>query len=188
MFTMPGRFSLDYCGGTRKKYFKPLSFFLLLVIVYLLFPFAQGLNMSLWGHLHTSRYTGYARNEVIKLMTVHGLSEKYIFEEFQRKSELVSKFLLVLIIPMMALLTWRIAGKKSTYYYDHFVFSTEINYFMVMWGFLIMPLLGRFVFWVISLLTGSELFSDAVFGAVLVGSICLYIFIGAKRLLKLILR
>lgn len=46
IFTRPGKLSLDYCNGLRKKYFRPLSFFMLLVILYLFFPLFTGLNMS----------------------------------------------------------------------------------------------------------------------------------------------
>lgn len=43
----PGRLSLDYCNGIRKKYFSPLPFFMLLVVLYLIFPVYVGLNMPL---------------------------------------------------------------------------------------------------------------------------------------------
>jgi hypothetical protein len=45
IFSKPGKLSLDYCNGLRKKYFKPLAFFMLLVVLYLIFPFFTGLNM-----------------------------------------------------------------------------------------------------------------------------------------------
>ena len=52
IFTKPGQLSVDYCNGKRKTYFKPLSLFLLLVVVYLLFPVFEGLNMKLYYHTH----------------------------------------------------------------------------------------------------------------------------------------
>ena len=52
ILTKPGRLSYDYCHGIRKKYFKPLSFFMLLVILYLLFPFFTGLNMPFRFYLN----------------------------------------------------------------------------------------------------------------------------------------
>ena len=33
LFTQPGQLSVDYCNGKRKSYFKPLSLFLLLVVI-----------------------------------------------------------------------------------------------------------------------------------------------------------
>ena len=59
IFTKPGQLSLDYCNGIRKKYFKPVSFFLLLVVVYLLFPVFRGLNMPLEGHFKQNFYGYY---------------------------------------------------------------------------------------------------------------------------------
>jgi hypothetical protein len=52
IFTRPGKLSFDYCSGLRKKYFKPLSFFMLLVILYLLFPVFSGLNMPFRNYLN----------------------------------------------------------------------------------------------------------------------------------------
>ena len=56
IFTRPGQLSVDYCNGKRKTYFKPLSLFLLLVVLYLLFPFFEGLNMKLYYHVHHPLY------------------------------------------------------------------------------------------------------------------------------------
>lgn len=52
----PGKLSLDYCNGARKKYFKPLSFFLLLVVLYLIFPLFVGLNMPFSFYLFEKQY------------------------------------------------------------------------------------------------------------------------------------
>src|SRR5438128_2634934 len=41
----PGKYSSDFCYGIRRKYYQPVSLFLLMVILYLLFPKMQGLNM-----------------------------------------------------------------------------------------------------------------------------------------------
>src|SRR4051812_49053712 len=43
IFIRPGQLSQDYSIGIRKKYFKPLSLFLILVVLYLLFPMFRGL-------------------------------------------------------------------------------------------------------------------------------------------------
>ncbi|MEO6406401.1 MAG: DUF3667 domain-containing protein [Ferruginibacter sp.] len=181
ILTKPGKFSFDYCDGIRNKYFKPLSFFLLLVIIYLIFPIAQGLNMSLSSHVNASTYSGYAKSEVIKLLRVKHFSEDFLIESFHKKSEIVSKLLLVLIIPLMAWLTWAITRKKQKLYFDHFIFSTEINSFMVLWGFLILPLLSGLVYWIISLLTKKEYFSDIAFAVILISFICIFLFMASMR-------
>ncbi|MBC7890419.1 MAG: DUF3667 domain-containing protein [Ferruginibacter sp.] len=56
IFSKPGKLSLDYCNGLRKKYFKPLPFFMLLVVLYLIFPIFTGLNMPFKYYLSKDTY------------------------------------------------------------------------------------------------------------------------------------
>ena len=99
----PGKLSQEYCDGIRKKYFKPLSFFLLLVILYLLFPLLKGLNMELEDHMNNWYYSGYASQKIDETMRIKGWNLAQTTEKFEVASGKVSKFLLFIIIPFMAL-------------------------------------------------------------------------------------
>ena len=141
IITAPGKISLDYCNGIRKKYFKPLSFFLLLIILYLLFPFFEGLNMKLHFYTQKDYYGANAAKKVAELMQARGISFAELEKIFQQKGEKISKFLLFIIIPFMAMFTWLLAFKKRKFYFDHFIFSTEMASFFILWGFLLFPFL-----------------------------------------------
>src|SRR5918993_3822483 len=52
IFSRPGKLSSDYCNGIRKKYFKPLPLFMLLVVLYLVFPIFSGLNTPFQFYLN----------------------------------------------------------------------------------------------------------------------------------------
>lgn len=143
LFTKPGKFSLDYCDGVRKKYFKPIGFFLLLVILYLLFPFFDGLNILPYYHVRHPLYGNYAMHKALEIIQAKHLTDGAFVEAFRHTSEKISKILLFVIIPAMALFSWLISFKKRKYFYDNFVFSIEANSFFLLWGFLIFPLLFR---------------------------------------------
>ena len=143
LFTKPGKFSLDYCDGIRKKYFKPLAFFLLLVVIYLLFPFFDGLNTAVYYHVRHPLYGNYALHKSLQIIHEKHLTDVAFGEAFSHASEKISKFLLFIIIPAMALFSWLLSFKKRKYFYDNFVFSIEANSFFLLWGFLIFPLLFR---------------------------------------------
>jgi hypothetical protein len=143
LFTKPGKFSLDYCDGIRKKYFKPLAFFLLLVVLYLLFPFFDGLNSSAYYHVRHPLYGKYALHKSLQIVQERHLTDEAFGEAFSHTSEKISKLLLFIIIPAMALFSWLVSLKKRKYFYDNFVFSIEANSFFLLWGFLIFPLLFR---------------------------------------------
>src|SRR6476661_8388751 len=96
LFSKPGQVSLDYTNGIRKKYFKLLSLFLLLVILYLLFPVFQGLNMKLYYHERHNLYGAFAKDQVREIMLHKHITEKEVSDLFQKNSEKISKTLLVL--------------------------------------------------------------------------------------------
>jgi hypothetical protein len=71
-------------------------------------------------------------------------------------SEKVSKFLLLVLIPLFGLLNWALFYRKRKHYYDHFIYTTEISSFFLLWGFLILPSLLFFVY----LIPGLDIFDN----------------------------
>ena len=149
IFTKPGKLSVDYCNGVRKKYFKPLSFFLLLVILYLLFPVFEGLNMKLKYHQSNGMYGQYAKAMADRILSEKQISEQQLEVLYHHAGEKVSKFLLFIIIPLLALTSWLTGFRKRKYYFDHFIFSIEMSSLFLMWGFLIFPFLLKFLMWIV---------------------------------------
>ncbi len=141
IFTKPGQVSIDYTYGIRKKYFKLLSLFFLLVVIYLLFPVFEGLNMKLYYHVHHFLYGDYARQRIVEIMQKKHWTEAQTAEAFHKISEKTSKILLVVLIPLTALATWAVTFNKRKYAFDQMVFATEMNCFYLIWGFLLLPLL-----------------------------------------------
>lgn len=141
LFTSPGRLSSDYCFGRRKSLFKPMSLFFLLVIIYLLFPVFEGLNMKLYYHVNNDIYGPYAKSRTIAVMQEHGWTEEQMAAAFHQASTKVSKFLLLILLPLTALYFWIFTFRKRPYFFDQMVFATEINSVYLIWGFLLMPLL-----------------------------------------------
>lgn len=178
MFTRPGQYSLDYCNGIRKKYFKPLSFFLLLVILYLLFPVFEGLNMKLYFHQTHDLYGKFASPKVAAIMEHKQISYEVLADKFHHTGEKVSKFLLFIIIPFLALFSWGIAFRKRRLYYDNFIFSMEISSFFILWGFLVLPLITSLY----HLITRHYLFSgEAGSGISIITGFIIYLVIAARR-------
>jgi len=186
MFTRPGRLSDNYCGGIRKRYFKPLSLFLLLVVVYLLFPVFEGLNMRMSHYLTNSFYGGYATRKVQALMTTHHLSMQQLTELFAHKSEKVSKFLLPVLILGTALFFWLFTFRRRGYFFDQMVFSSEVNSFFLLWGFMLFPLLLGLIEVIAHAVSGRYIpMSDAIVGPILYTVLCSYVAIAARRFYKL---
>ena len=180
VLTAPGRLSADYVGGIRKAYFKPLSFFLMLVILYLLFPVYEGLNMQLRFHLSQGFYGDYASQLVSQLQETRGLTFQELSERFHYKGEKISKFLLFVNIPLIALVSFGLGFRKRAYYYDHFIFSTECVSFFLLWGFLLLPLIS----FVLAAAGWRILDSDWAIGVVMLGGFFVFLLLAAHRFFR----
>jgi hypothetical protein len=153
VFIHPGLVSSEYVAGIRKKYFKPVSLYLLCVVVYLLFPFFRGLNMEFYAY--TNKNSEYQRitMPVAKQKAINrNLSFEVLAKKYDEKSAKVSKILLLLYLPLTALVLFGLYFKQRKYFFDHFILSAELNSFLVAFGFLILPLslylieqLGHFI-------------------------------------------
>jgi hypothetical protein len=182
LFTKPGQLSFDYCGGIRKKYFKPLSFFLLLIVLYLLFPIFEGLNMKLMYYARQHYYGQFAASQIAEKLQQTGLSEAALADVFHAKAEKVSKFMLLVILPLTAVFFYCTGFFKRQHFFDHMVFSTEINAVYLLWGFLIMPGLLTIFSWVAKWITGNHIpLSDGAIGIIIYTVLGIYLYKAAKK-------
>jgi hypothetical protein len=155
-----------------------MAFFLLLVVIYLLFPLFDGLNSPVYQHVRHSFYGNYAMRESLKIVHERHLTDAAFGEAFSHASEKISKFLLFIIIPAMALFSWLLSFRKRKYFFDNFVFSIEANSFFLLWGFLIYPLLFRIFS---KIITVSDQTDDLTIFIPDLGIFVVYLFFAAKR-------
>lgn len=140
--TSPGKLSLDYCNGIRKKYFKPIPFFLLFVVLYLLFPKFEGLNMKFSTYVSKDyNISWYARPVARKKIAALKIDANELARRYDKKSAYFAKPLLFLLIPLTALSLSLFFFTQKKYFFDHFVLATEWNTYIISINFLLLPLL-----------------------------------------------
>jgi hypothetical protein len=144
IFSRPGFLAQQYSQGRRKKYFSPVSFFMIGVVIYLLFPLMQGMNISFASHLSNNNglhFHALQRWAQHKALAEH-VSLEQIAEKFDHISPKISKVLLVILIPMSALVLALLFNRGRHYYYfDHLMFAAEFNSFYLYSSFFLLPLL-----------------------------------------------
>jgi hypothetical protein len=140
IFTKPGQLSLDYGNGIRKKYFKPISFYLLIVVIYLIFPMARGLNQK----FNIVKQENFANQSILlkieSIKKTRGYNDDVLSLKYNEKSDKISKLLLFIFIPFGALTLYLLSFKKK-FAFDYFIFSTEINIFFLLGIFILIPII-----------------------------------------------
>jgi hypothetical protein len=148
IYSKPGQYSLDYSNGIRKRYFKPVSLFLLIVILYLLFPVLKGLNLELKAFMRDSKTETYFSKSIEHKLSQTQLSMTALEDKYQHLSEKTSKLLLLLLIPLSAIVLFAIHFRSKKYAFDYFILGTELNVFFLLTFYLIMPLVFYLIHWI----------------------------------------
>jgi Protein of unknown function (DUF3667) len=177
----PGKYSLDFCNGIRKKYFKPIPLFLLIVILYLLFPMFKGLNMQAKTYVDSQYDYGWFALPVVKYkMKKQAVTYEKIAELYDAKSPKIAKLGMLLLIPMSALVIMLLFYKSKRLYFDHFILSAEINSFLVLFNYLFVPLIATIM---VYFSPGLErlFFDDSWLWIVLVSVFAVFIVIAFRR-------
>jgi len=141
MLLKPGQMSLDYCNGIRKKYFKPVSMFLFIVVLYLVFPGFSGLNVSLNEYRQSYLAGRFIQSQIDQKIATGKLSEEKFSEKFKHISEKVSKFMLFLLVIFAAALIRSLFPRAKRFFYDDLVLATEINIFLILVFFTLIPVI-----------------------------------------------
>ncbi|MCP9767972.1 DUF3667 domain-containing protein [Lacihabitans sp. LS3-19] len=157
IFTKPGKYALEFSSGIQKKYFKPISLFLILVVLYLFFPVYKGMNMSLNGHKNMFFYGKMAKSQIKKKSEKIMINEEELNQLYYSKSEKISKILLLILIPLSALCLYILFFSKKKLIYDYFILSSELNIFYLATNYLFIPV---FLFAISFLIKGRNLISE----------------------------
>lgn len=143
VFTKPGKFSLEYCNGLRKKYFKPVSLFLLLVVLYLLFPRFAGLNMKLSTYASEQYDFAWISVPLIKSkLNTKNIKFKQLATLYDAKSSSVSKIGLFFILPFASAALLLLFFNTKKFYFDHFILALELSSIYIGLHFLIVPFIS----------------------------------------------
>jgi hypothetical protein len=158
----PGKLSLDYCAGIRKKYYKPISLFLMVVIIYLLNPMYSGLNQEFRHYKGNNVYGPMAKAAIEHKLSNSTLTENGLATAYASKSKSVSKALLFIFILTSTVFLYVLFFKQRKWLFDHMILSTEINTIFILLIFILFPIfliLLRVVFQLSEDVLPDEIFS-----------------------------
>lgn len=136
----PGRLSFTHTHGPRKKYWSPVSMFILMSVIYFLFPVFQTFNSTLSTHLNFGFYKEMAQAKVEAF--THG--DENIYREYEISFNestanygklAIFIFVILLSIPLLVL-----NFSRNHFFADHIISSFEINSFLILINTILLPL------------------------------------------------
>jgi len=160
----PGKLTVDYCSGIRKKYYRPISLFLMVVVIYLLNPMYSGLNQAYQNFKGNSVYGSMATVTIEKKLANTKLTEEDLAIEYGQKSKSLSKVLLFVFIISSTAFLYFLYFKQRKWLFDHVILATEINTIFILLVFILFPVLLRLIGALFQI--KEDLISDEIFSII----------------------
>ncbi len=154
LFTRPGFVSAEITEGRRKRYYKPISLFIIAIIIYLLFPTLRGLNLKMEDQFTFLQHMnlGFIERLAESKASAQGISVETLQEKYDHKSSAIAKILLLIIIPLCAGSIKLLFPRKRRFFFDYMIMATESVNFLIYFSFLLLPLVLSILFTLAKLL------------------------------------
>lgn len=147
LISTPGLMAHDFVEGRRKRWMAPFSLFLLINLIYFIVNPLTDFNLPLHDHLrwHDTTYGPLAARMVEDLIQQRGITLNEYEQVFNLKTVNLSKSLMVLNVPVMAVLLSLIFFRKRNLFADHFIFALYLFSFLLLITCIWIGLLNMYV-------------------------------------------
>lgn len=130
----PGRMTVEFLEGKRKKFISPITFFLFLNLIYFFVNPLTDYSLSFYDQIHSQPYSMWIKDWVDLRLQKEGLDEQAYGIIYQNMSDKISKSIMIINIPIIALFVYLMAFKKLRFYFDSLIFAFHFfTLFMLSW-------------------------------------------------------
>jgi len=179
----PGELTINYSIGKRIEYMKPITFFLLINLLYILFTPLTDFNVSFHDQLNSQLYSDFIKPLVIQTIDSQGLVLKDVSLSYQEVTAVLSRSLIILSVPLLAMLIAIIYRNKKYFFADHLIFSIYIYAWVMVWIIAAQLPAAALVF--AANLIQPDLVSGMLYFDLLLGGFFVYIALASKRAYKI---
>ncbi len=183
LFRYPGRMTVEFLEGKRKKFISPVTLFLFVNLIYFFLTTLTDYSIVLSDQLEDQVYSG---EWVVDMVRSKMISKDLDFQSYsavyQKTSDTISKSVMIINVPLIALFVYLMAFKKRRYYYDSLLFA--FHFFAL---FLMIMTAAGWLDELITAIAGHEdsILSNVLFSVFLYGLPILYGGLSIKRFLNL---
>ena len=151
LVTRPGFLSVEQLRGSRVRYAKPLSLFISINVVYYISISLFGANTfttPLAVQMNGNNYYGaFAAKEVVRAVEASGSDYAAFERSFNERTNVLSKTLIFLFIPLYAALFYGFFHRRRRYVVEHAVVATHLWAFILLVLAVVVPAIACLLMW-----------------------------------------
>ncbi len=137
LFRFPGRMTVEYLEGKRRKFISPVTLFLFFNLIYFLVSPLTDYSLSLNDQINSQFYSTLTKDLVEVKLQKEGLDMETYSSIYQNMSDNISKSIMIINTPMIAVFVFLMAFKKRRFYFDSLIFALHFfSVFIFCWAML----------------------------------------------------
>jgi len=134
LFGYPGRMTSEFLAGQRKKFVPPITLFLFVNLIFFLVNPLTDYSIALYDQMYAQPYSPLIKDLVQNKLETEELEIDAYSMVYQKMSDNISKTIMIMNAPLIALLIYLMAFKKRQFYFDSLIFSLHFfTLFMLSW-------------------------------------------------------
>ncbi len=124
LFRFPGRMTVAFLDGKRKKYISPITLFFFINLIYFFVNPLSDYSLALYDQVHSQPYSGqWTKDLVLQKMQDYSLSFQAYASVYQKMSDNIAKSIMIINVPLIAFFLYFMTFKKRKYYFDNLIFA-----------------------------------------------------------------
>jgi len=126
--------TVEYLEGMRRKFISPVTLFLFLNLIYFFVNPLTDYSLSLYDQIHSQPFSMWTKEWVDLKLQKEGLDVGSYGITYQNTSDNISKSIMIINIPMIAVFVYLMAFKQRRFYFDSLIFAFHFfSLFMASW-------------------------------------------------------
>jgi len=147
----PGAYEAKYHGGERVAYLKPISLFLIMNFLFVVFSPITDFNVTLLDQLTLQPYSGWIEPiHQQQFLPASGLSAEQYAAQYNQSVKIISRSTIIIQAFLVFLVALVINHQRGFYPGDHLVYALNLHSWYMAWIVLLMVLI-RLVIWLLAL-------------------------------------
>lgn len=127
----PGVMTVEFLSGKRRKYLSPISLFLFVNLIYFFLSPLTDYSLPLNDQIKYQPYSSVAKKWVEKKIEIQGIEFNQYRLKYNKNSDDISKIIMILNVPLIALFVYLFSFWKRRFYFDSFIFSIHFFSFFL---------------------------------------------------------
>lgn len=136
----PGQIDYDYSIGRRKIYIKPITLFLLINVIFVMFSTLSDFFVNFYSQVHLQNYSQWTTPFLLDYVATTGLDEQQFGERYDQLVKVLARSLIILQVPFFAFFVAIICFKKGYFSGDYMTFSLVYHsWFLLLFIVIVYP-------------------------------------------------